>query len=255
MSLVTYRSIGRLGNQIFQLSASIGYAKKHGMRWAAPSNTRETPAFHQYFPGLPKTGGQSGRRYEAHDPSMFGYREIPHFPEGITMVGFFQSLKYFENAQDEVRQALNLKYAEGYEDYVSIHVRRGDYVQNANSFPPITEDYIDSALAQIKRSGTDFTKVIFFSDDIQWCIDKFPSLGRVTCHYSKGRSEYEDLCLMASCGHHVIANSTFSWWGAWLGRNPNKIVVSPHHTSWFGPNGPTDTKDLIPDSWHQIKFR
>ena len=183
---------------------------------------------------------------------MFGYHEIPKFENGVTLVGFFQSLKYFENVQEEVKKTFNLKYTEGYEDHVSIHVRRGDYVQNENSFPPITVEYVREAMEKLPSEQS--KKVLIFSDDIEWCKANFRDLN---CEFSEGRNTYEDLCLMASCGHHIIANSTYSWWGAYLGRNPDKVVVSPHHTSWFGTsNGcPTDTKDLIPDEWIQIKFR
>lgn len=251
MSIVTPRFIGRLGNNMFQVAACIGYAKKHNMRWAAPENTRETPNFHKYFPGLPKTGAQPGQRYQAHDPSMFGYHEIPNLPGGVTLVGFFQSVKYFDNAENEVKNAFKLKYEDGLNDYTSIHIRRGDYVQYANSFPPVTVGYI---LQAIERTPSQ--RFIICSDDIDWCrhalSDHFSGLETI---YSVSRTEYEDLCLMASCGHHIIANSTFSWWGAYLGQNPDKIIVSPHHTSWFGPDGPKDTKDLIPEYWHQIKFR
>lgn len=253
MSLVTYRPIGRLGNQLFQLAATIGYAKKHNMEWAVPTNTYEVPDFHQMFPNLPLCGLGGQPRYNACEPAQFPYHEIPRYRDGVILVGFFQSLKFFEHAQEEVKNAINIKYVDGYENHTSLHVRRGDYIEHSASFPPITLDYISEALSRIP-SG----KVLVFSDDIDWCRHNIPaSVSGVDFEFSEGRSTYEDLCLMASCGNHIIANSSFSWWGAYLGRNPEKIIVSPHHESWFGKsNGSYGfTQDLIPEGWNQIKFR
>lgn len=263
---VTYFPIGRLGNQMFQAAAAIGYSRKYNVAWGAPRNTRESPNFHKYFPGLPICE-QQFRSYHEHpdafcavhgvhkDLCHFNYHEIPFTQGGVTLRGFFQSWRYFDHCQDAVRKAFKLPHIPGYEDYVSIHVRRGDYVQHAGSFPPVTAEYIHIAIALI-YGKLNWIKVIFISDDIQWCKDNFSG---EYIQYSEGRTEYEDLCLMASCGHHIIANSTFSWWGSWLGHNPERIVVSPSHTrgNWFGMECGVkqDCVDLLPENWIQIKFR
>lgn len=250
---VTYRAIGRLGNQMFQCAAAIGYAKKYNVGWACPHDTRESPNFHTYFPGLPKYDGNEFRSFQAHDPLQFNYSPIPFNPNGTRLIGFFQSEKYFEGAEDEIRKVFKLKIKPV--DAVSIHVRRGDYVQHANSFPPVTQEYLEKAVEEIvEKTREELKKVIIFSDDIKWCKEVFRDDSII--EFSEGRNEYEDLSLMASCSHHIIANSTFSWWGAFLGHNPNKIIVSPDPTCWFGPGFTGGVpKDLIPDSWHQIKFR
>lgn len=238
---------------MFQCAAAIGYAKKHGVQWVCPTDTKEVPRFQEYFPGLPIEDFWHGERYEAHDPSTFNYNEIPHFPHGIKLIGFFQSEKYFMNAHDEVREAFKLKHTEGYENSMSLHIRLGDYVQHSQSFPPIGPEYIREALKKIPHV---VDKRLVFSDDISGARailqTYFPHLDWT---YIEGQNEFEDMSLMASCRYNVIANSTFSWWSAWLNQNENKVIVSPHHTSWFGPNGPTATQDLIPDGWEQIKFR
>lgn len=258
---VTYRAIGRLGNQMFQCAAAIGYAKKYNVGWACPNDTRESPNFHTYFPGLPKYDGNEFRSFQAHDPSQFNYSPIPFNPNGTRLIGFFQSEKYFEGAEDEIRKVFKLDIKPV--DAVSIHVRRGDYVQHANSFPPVNDSYLLHAtdfMDQMWVKGRDgldtlVEKAIVFSDDIPWCKEYFKKYGG-HIEFSEGRNEYEDLSLMASCSHHIIANSTFSWWGAWLGHNPNKIVVSPSADNWFGPGFTGGVpKDLIPSNWHQIKFR
>lgn len=250
---VTYHPIGRLGNQMFQCAAAIGYAKKYNVGWSCPNDTREVPRFHEFFPGLPKYEGCEFRRYNAADPSQFNYSPIPFNENGTKLVGFFQSEKFFEGAEYEIRKAFKLKIKNN--ESISLHIRRGDYVLHSGSFPPVDTNYIRLALERLIHTKID--SVVVFSDDIDWCRGVLPDAFRnYWFEFSEGKSELEDLSLMASCSHHIIANSTFSWWGAWLGHNPNKIVVSPSADNWFGP-GFTGVVpvDLIPPSWHQIKFR
>jgi hypothetical protein len=169
-------------------------------------------------------------------------------------MGFFQSYKYFDNAREEVRKTFNLPHWIEYEDYVSIHVRRGDYVQYSGSFPPITMEYIEAALQKIKTG-----KCIVFSDDIRWCKENFDHLNTsmLQFEFSEGRSDRQDLEIMASCKHHIIANSTFSWWAAYLGHNPDRIVICPSADTWFGISSGVKRPvfDLIPPNWIQIKTR
>jgi hypothetical protein len=254
--IVTFMPIGRLGNNLFTTAACIGYAKKHGFKWLVPTRRRggDTDPYllPQFWPNLPY-GDFNGERYEQHDPSMFNYKPIPHFPNGVKLVGFFQSEKWFENAKEEVKAAFPLKHYPEYEEYVSIHVRRGDYVTHSNSFPPVTFAYVRPAMDYFRSDQ----KYLVFSDDIQWCKENLWVADMEFDELPTGQKhEYTKLSKMASCSHHIIANSSFSWWGAWLGHNPDKIVVSPSVDNWFGPGftGGTPT-DLIPSNWKQIKFR
>jgi hypothetical protein len=167
-------------------------------------------------------------------------------------MGFFQSLKYFEHCQDEVKEVFKLPRTDGLQSYVSIHVRRGDYVKYAKSFPPVTLDYIHKAMTRMKYYG--FTNFMVFSDDINWCKANIKGV-----KYSAGNNAFEDMSLMASCGNHIISNSTFSWWAAYLGINPDRHIISPSHKSWFGTgNGVVQAigypKDIIPEGWEQIDF-
>lgn len=241
---------------MFQCAAAIGYAKKHGMHWTcSDNNTGEVPRFHEFFPNLNKGNFWGGVRFQAHDPGVFHYFEIPHYPEGIRLIGFFQSEKYFKHAEEEVRKAFELRDYPELREYCSIHIRLGDYVTYANSFPPITADYLRMAVAKFPSSQ----KFVVFSDEIDKAQNMIETFFPVQGHrfaYSEGGDEYSDLSKMASCGSNIIANSTFSWWAAWLNKNPNKRVISPSHLNWFGPgNSQANTTDLIPDSWEQIKFR
>lgn len=261
---ITFHPIGRTCNLVFQAAACIGYAKKHNTTWGVPSDTREVPHFHKMFPNLPRADG-AYKRYQEHPNEMckihgthydlchFDYHEIPHQPNPVKLLGFFQSYKYFEHAMPEVKQAFKLDFIPGYEDYVSIHVRRGDYVQHAGSFPPVTKEYVSMAMTKVPTAN--LKGVMVFSDDIDWCKQQWGD----QFEYSEGRNEFEDLSLMASCGHHIIANSSFSYWGAMLGHNPDRVVISPSHKrgQWFGMDSGVkkDCVDLLPPEWIQIEFR
>jgi hypothetical protein len=269
--MVVTRHIGRLGNNLFQIGASIGYARKYGYEWRADSGSGVSDPYssiHQVFPNLPKENFGGGNRYHEHPNKQceihgthfndchFDYHPIPNLGPNVSLTGFFQSYKYFEGQDEEIKRVFALPHVPGYEDHVSIHVRRGDYVQHAGSFPPIDESYLERAVAMlIEKTRTDF-KIIVFSDDIGWCKSVFRNDTRAI-EYSEGRNEREDLSLMASCGHHIIANSTFSWWSAYLGHNPNKIVISPSckRGSWFGMQAGVkkDCVDLLPPNWIQIE--
>jgi hypothetical protein len=255
---------------MFQIAAAIGYAKKYNVQYGIPDHYNDSKVC-EYFPNIPRFRGRYSTVWREHQKqwdegsAWFNYHDIPYFPDGVQLFGFFQSRKYFEHCQDEVRAAFDLKYVEGYEDYVSIHVRRGDYVQHAGSFPPITIEYIYKALAELRNRLGKPLKFLVFSDDIQWCKDEFSKEreDRITLNnfseFSEGRNEYQDLCLMASCGHHIIANSSFSWWAAQLGNNPDRIVITPSNKrgNWFGMESgvKSDCPDLIPDEWIKIEFR
>ena len=136
----------------------------------------------------------------------------------------------------------------------SIHVRRGDYVTYYTQFPPVTEGYLRKAIELAAANG--FTKFLVFSDGIDWCKEVFstPRYKGYTFEYSEGKNEFEDMALMSNCEWNIISNSTFSWWGAWLNQNPNKIVISPSKNNWFGKRVKLSTEDIIPENWVQIRF-
>lgn len=265
---VNAHPIGRLGNALFQVAATMAYAKKNGLQWGFPSDTREVPNLRKFFPNIPVLDGQFKRLNWA-DPAYFNYQPIPNLGRDTTLVGFFQSEKYFEGYHDEVRKLFPLNIQPEYKDYVSIHVRRGDYVQHSNSFPPVTYEYLCLAMKEI-MAIVDFNKVMVFSDDIEFCKEFLFVAGgpnvlgpRNTANtffgkdvsFCEEKDEFKALSIMASCSHNIIANSTFSWWAAWLNTNPDKIVVSPSSSNWFGPGFTGSVpKDIIPPQWHQIRF-
>ncbi len=268
MSVIA-KHIGRLGNNMFQIAAAIGYARKYGYDWAVDQNSGVSEPYssiHQVFPNLPK-GNMQGIRFHEHPNEIckihgvhknechFDYHQIPDLGPDVVLTGFYQSWRYFEHCKEEVKNVFELPHWKEYEDYVSIHVRRGDYVQHQGSFPPVDVPYINKSLTTLGERIGDIKKFIVFSDDIQWCKMVIGNDSRA--EFSEGRNERQDLEIMASCKHHIICNSTFSWWGAYLGHNPDRIVISPSADTWFGPQAGVKKPvvDLIPENWIQIKTR
>jgi len=129
---------------------------------------------------------------------------------------------------------------------IALHVRRTDYAQYSHH--PICDiNYYKEALARFDSDR----EVIIFSDDPEWCLqeDLFDNDRFLV---SENRDQYLDLCLMSLCSDFIIANSSFSWWGAWLSTNENKRVVAP--SKWFGPplNQTNNTKDLYCEGWEVV---
>lgn len=238
---------------MMQTATCIGYAKTHNKQWAIPANYHHR-GIYKFWPKLPKYKGNPRKLkiYDVATDEGWAYAPIPYFEGDIKLRGFFQSELYFKHAEKEVREAFPLRIEPS--DYISIHVRRGDYLEHSGDFPPINMDYITMAINYMAQRG--FHKFRVFSDDINWCKSHIKHGFSSSIEFFNNPNEYAALSEMASCQHHIIANSTFSWMGAWLGHNPDKIVVSPSHlaNNWFGHNR-VDTKDLLPPDWHQIQFR
>lgn len=231
--MVTAKLYGRLGNQLFQKAAAIGYAEMYGKSYSFGGKF--------IAPTVVYERGHS-------------FNELPDIqsPKNIVLDGYWQSEKYFSHCRETILEQFNFKWQHR-AGWCSIHVRRGDYLNYIDKHPVVTEFYLLAALEKMVEL-TSNENFIIFSDDIPWC-KRFFSQYRCNFQYSEGKSEKEDLELMSSCEHNIISNSTFSWWGAWLNQNANKIVISPSKDNWFGPgNSHLDTSDIIPDSWIQIKY-
>ena len=132
---------------------------------------------------------------------------------------------------------------------ISIHVRRGDYLSNADIYYICDETYYLNSIKNICKKVNNPTLYIF-SDEPNWFGNHVKTdYKTVYVSHNKGSNSYEDIYLMSLCQHHIIANSSFSWWGAWLNPNPNKIVIAPKR--WFKIKS-KNTKDLIPEEWIQL---
>ena len=178
--------------------------------------------------------------------------------------GYWQSEKYFKESEGSIRREFTLKapMASKAEETaikikttkksVSLHVRRGDYVSDAKTnehHGTCGPEYYAKALEYIaSKIGKDI-EIFVFSDDIKWVKENMP-LPYPTCYVSSPEiPDYEELILMSLCHHHITANSSFSWWGAWLDPRSDKIVVAP--MQWI-KNATSAMKDIVPDSWVRI---
>lgn len=194
------------------------------------------------------------RKEFSFDSDMTTYRD------NVAYIGYFNTEKYFSDIKEDIRSDFQLKseYLENLPkdikaritntNSVSIHVRRGDYVssEKTNTFHGTCgQNYYKRAIDIIKKEEAD-PKFFVFSDDIDWCQNNL-SLPDESIFVS-GLKNYEDLTLMSICKHNIIANSTFSWWGAWLNNNKEKIVIAPKR--WL--NTDIATPDIIPQSWLKI---
>ena len=179
------------------------------------------------------------------------------------LVGYFQSEKYFSAISGSIRQEFQPKallqgevktIAEKIKscNAVGIHFRLGDYLSNpiSNNYHGICSmDYYQEAIARISRQCS-HPIFFLFSDDMEWVRQNFRIKRPVFFveHHCYDKAS-EDIRLMSLCKHNIIANSTFSWWGAWLNANPCKLVIAPHR--WFNINS-IDTSDLIASSWIRL---
>ncbi len=132
---------------------------------------------------------------------------------------------------------------------VSLHVRRGDYLALA-AHNVCTEDYYQAALQKVVDLSGETPQVFIFSDEPDWARSNLSlPCERTIVDFNGPETDYEDLRLMSLCKHNIIANSSFSWWGAWLNANPDKIVTAPE--TWFG-NRKLNNPDILPQKWVPI---
>ncbi len=229
--------MGRLGNQLFQIATSIALAERNNSKYIFPPWDSEK-SFNLYD-CFSRT---IHAKKEYHEPH-FHYANIP-FEPSLNINGFFQSERYFDDQKDIILGLLTPKVSYSINwNTTSIHVRRGDYVNNG-AYEQLGIDYYTRAMAVTKSKH-----YMIFSDDISWCKKRFVG-SQFT--FSEGKSPVTDLSLQSSCEHNIIANSSFSWWGAYLNKNPGKIIVAPN--KWFGTTlvNTHNTKDLVPSSWIKI---
>ncbi|WP_166355370.1 alpha-1,2-fucosyltransferase [Phytoactinopolyspora limicola] len=179
---------------------------------------------------------------------------------GTYILGYFQSYRYFEDVAPVVRETVNAYLAEQLTPAgqrlrtdlaadsrtVAVHVRRGDYVTNpvaAAYHGVLGIDFYQRALDTVAKSG--HTRRIWFSDDLPWVRQHLAGPDDEFCPAGVARSAGGEIALMAACSARIIANSSFSWWAGWLGREGSRVVAPDQ---WFAGSG-TGTEDLVPTEW------
>ena len=254
--------LGRLGNQMFQFAALKGIARNRGFEYCFPptKNTNEWTD-HQLFNPF-KLGSttqlnvqfiDSDRPTVMEETFFFNEKLFNECPDWISLQGFFQTEKYFKHIRDELLKDFEFrdeilepaqKTMSYWKNPIALHIRRTDYTTNPNH-TALSMDYYEKALSEFDDSS----EVIIFSDEPQWCMEqKLFESDRFMI--SETGNNYMDMCLMTLCSGHIIANSSFSWWGAWL--SSSQKVVAP--SDWFkgSNNEHLDTKDIIPESWNVV---
>lgn len=177
--------------------------------------------------------------------------------DDVYLSGYWQSEKFFSNISNEICELYGSLKINNYSKYdeqilstesVSLHVRRGDYVNNSLHGNVCNLNYYTRAVEYVSNKIYK-PKFFIFSDDISWCRENLQVNDAVYVDENKGKHSYLDMRLMSMCKHNIIANSSFSWWGAYLNANKSKIVIAP--TRWFNCSD-IATGDLIPNTWSKL---
>ena len=200
------------------------------------------------------------------DPENGYFPEILQYKSGtVLLLGYWQSYRYFEHLRNTLLKELQLKSKPkdnlnislltsiDQSNSVAIHIRRGDYVSVdyfLKNFGTCSIQYYENALNDLDQQLVD-PQYFIFSDDPDWVKKNLilPEQSTFIIH-NVGKSDYEDFRLMMHCKHFIIANSSFSWWAAWLGSYSDKKVIAP--ANWFN-NDPMPIEDRIPKSWKKLE--
>ena len=245
--MVRARNYGRLGNVLFQLGAAISYSFKHNIDLSVQTTT-DNPFWNPlYFQHLANPNWVEGQEDIVINEPSFRWFELPfeehRMGKQIVLNGYFQSWKYIEEYRREILYLLDLRYTLKPKT-ASIHIRRGDYVDLKEKHPPYSLEYMNNAMQYlISEKGVEKFEV--YSDDTMWCLDNLAHIPNLKI-IEQG-DELNDLVEASQCEHNICSSSTFSFWIAWLNRNPNKICIFPK--LWFVEGYHLDTTDLLHPSW------
>jgi len=274
--IISAELIGGLGNQLFQITNTLAYAWKYSLI-PVFKKIKKSPSMVKprlvYWKTVFRKIPVSKRSHLKLIPIIekeFIYQEIPspdQIPNiqnknGIIFKGYFQSAKYFNNYSKKLlkylffisppeKEYLKKKYIEIYDkDIISIalHIRRGDYLRAPNVFINLSETvYYKKSIIYFQEKLWKYNyKFIIFSDDQNWSKNYMKIIDPRLIPIFPIEKDYLELYLMSCCNHQIIANSSLSWWGAYLNNNPEKIIIAPKR--WFGPEGPPK-HDLYMDDW------
>ena len=273
--------MGRLGNQMFQFASTLAIGKRKGYEVRFP--IENCSGFRRIGPIDLNTGALSDVKcdlldcfdipneyfisssrlqiYSLFNEGKFEYDDrIESIPDGCNLSGYFQTEKYFLGIKEEIKNIFAFKkeiveegdrilreISEG-KELVSIHVRRGDYTLYPDHHPTCDPYYYSRCLEEIKKISGGSLKVIVFSDDKQWCLDNMKNYIGEDFSITNSEDPYTELYMMTKCEYHVIANSSFSWWGSWL--SDSKLTIAP--SRWFGPAINKNTEDIYSKEWINI---
>lgn len=273
---------GGLGNQLFQIFCGIHYSIEYDMSFTINENKRDKvslldhrsprPTYFDHFLNglsrhLYRDSHMISSTYIYNEPS-FLYNKIP-YKDNLMINGYFQSPKYFEKHYKEITNLIQLEQQKleiknKYKDYfdydgktISMHFRIGDYIKKPDVHLILNTEYYIHALKCILEKDNDCKYVLYFNEEqdnvqvtniIHTIQKEFSDVSFIQCSYTI--QDWKQMLLMSNCDHNIIANSTFSWWGAYFNSNNSKMVCYPN--TWFGHDVKNSTKDLFPDDWIKI---
>jgi hypothetical protein len=277
--MITCNLMGGLGNQLFQIFATISHAMKTRNKFkflnvsslGSGSETIRNTYWNSLLNRL-KIFLMSNypQPIQVIREKNFMYNELPHCEQDTIIVGYFQSYKYFQENYNTIYKLLSIDTVKAnlcdkvclnntqLENIVSMHFRIGDYKKIQHNHPLMTKEYYHRCLKFIntKYSNFKFT-IMYFCEDvdiedvnniIDYLKDEFKDYEFIRA--DNKLADWEQMILMSCCHHNIIANSSFSWWGAYFNSWPDKIVCYP--SVWFGPALSHNTKDLCPPDWEKI---
>lgn len=256
---------GRLGNQMFQIAAALSLAEDCGAEAIFPDlatrNQEDIPLNRQFFfsslqtkrPSIPST-------YSFSEHPHFYYIPIPFHPN-MEIYGYFQSEKYFKHNKKKICTAFEPSaeikeyLAHKYEDLlqhpytVAIHLRayKLESIEIEKCFPFLSGEFYMKAAEMFPENAL----FVIFSDRIQWAKEELRGFKRPHV-FIENEPHYHDFYLMSFCKHQIISTSSFSWWAAYLNKNPDKIVIAPD--PWFNPISGHDSSNVIPAGWHTLSW-
>lgn len=256
--LITYDYLGmhgQLGNQMFQYAILLGIKYKTDARIIFNQEVKNRSYLFDFFE-LTEYEIDETLISDTYQEINFNFNpEVFDIKNNKNFRGYFQTEKYFKHCEHVVRNEFVFKqsisdrvdtFLQEYSDrrLVSLHVRRGDYLVNPDAHPLCSIEYYNQAMDMLDGDDVQF---ICTSNDIQWCKE---NIKRNNIVYNFSDLSH-DICLISKCDDHIIANSTFSWWGSWLGKSPNKKIIAP--SVWFGPRfAHLDVSDLYCDNFIKL---
>jgi hypothetical protein len=280
--MIVVRLCGGLGNQMFQYAMGMGLSRRYNKKLVLDlsgfkhddlrdyelclfniSNNIEYKSSNNIFFNLLRRANILKFFPDYYLERGFGYDSNIIVKEKLYLEGYFQSEKYFQFIRAELLREFSiskdlspntLKTQDcilSSRNSVSLHIRRGDFISNykTKSFHGnLSVEYYDRAI-QFIESKVSAINLFIFSDDIEWAKNNIRHKNTFFVENNKEKICHEDIYLMSLCDSNIIANSTFSWWGAWLNKNPDKIIIAPK--KWFNDQS-IRTDDLIPEFWKRL---
>ncbi len=255
--MIIVKLTGGLGNQLFQYAEGFNLAKERKTSLSLDISWYKGRLNRKYLLNQFNINERTANKFEIVKTKILNnknYIETSHSNTWLTQ-------KFAEQNESLIRReftlknnfsANNLSIMEDIQskNSISIHLRGGDYVRgNKSNFHGVCEKEYYSASIEYIKSKIPSSHFYIFTDDIPWAKSHIDLPEPYTFVSNPESLPQEELILMSKCNHNIIANSTFSWWGAWLNQNPNKIVISPK--KWFN-NTPSNPIDLIPPTWIQM---